>query len=279
MRRPIWSRPTGSAQIPPQSESVHTRVKLDCHSCESTLHSLGQLYGTEPAEIQAFLASIDLEGYYSENDPALGPDDLIASLLERHLGHPRNALSSVVWFHLTRVLPHADFGAGILPLDQVLDGVWATLSTIFNGSARADNLSTLRREGVRNFQYELKVSGGRHLYGPYAMLVREAAFRSREMGNHDYLGVPEIVRDICDGYRDRFGDDIEDDVRAALRPCIVRFVSGRRVGWDCVSAAVHYLYVTVHDLKMSLWSNTCYDGGGLAVHRSAIEGVDFIERV
>lgn len=37
----------------------------------------------------------------------------------------------------------------------------------------------------------------KQLWGPYAMLVREVAALSKEVGNHDYLDAPEIIEDIC----------------------------------------------------------------------------------
>lgn len=33
--------------------------------------------------------------------------------------------------------------------------------------------------------------------GPYAILVREVAEHTKAVGQHDYLGMPEIIEDLC----------------------------------------------------------------------------------
>ena len=44
-------------------------------------------------------------------------------------------------------------------------------------------------------------------YGPYAMLVREIAFNSQVVGNHDYLKIPEIIEDMCMDVQKVYGVD------------------------------------------------------------------------
>lgn len=84
------------------------------------------------------------------------------------------------------------------------------------------------------------------------MLVRETAFRSHEMGNHDYLWLPEIVEDICNGYRDASGFAIHETVRAYTIPYVVKFWSPKETGKDCVEASMYYLYCTAHGQELSI---------------------------
>lgn len=105
---------------------------------------------------------------------------------------------------------------GIQPLDDALDGIWRLLFKVFEESEHFKNLNDLRNSDVPNFQYRLRVGKPFHC-GPYAMLVREAAFRAGEIGNHDYLVVPEIVQDICRGYEERFNASIVSRTAAVHR--------------------------------------------------------------
>jgi len=250
-------------------------VRLDCHTRESTLFCVSRLFGVSTGQVDDFLLGLDLDAYCREHPVEGYGDTIVTMLAEREFGPIQHDLSAVSWFHLTRVLPGEDFGAGILPLGEALDGVWTTLERIFDGTRHVERLRTLRREGVSDWLFRLKVPDP-FFWGPYAMLIRDAAFRSGEIGNHDYLGTPEIVQDICHGYEARFGLRIEDEVQAALHPCIVKFTSDRRLDRGCVKAAAFYLYLTVHGRPMSLHSNDCFDGGGVAVPPSEVELVEFI---
>jgi len=166
-------------------------VQLDCHSRESALQSISRIFAAPAVDIDAYLACVDLDAYYEEHDPDTSPDRTITALLEEALGRTSSEVTEVFWFHLTRVLPGEDFMKGIQPLDDALDGIWRLLFKVFEESEHFKNLNDLRNSGVPNFQYRLRVGKPFHC-GPYAMLVREAAFRAEEIGNHDYLAVPEI---------------------------------------------------------------------------------------
>jgi len=250
-------------------------VNLDCHTRESALRSISELYVVPAADIDAFLIGVDLEAYYEEFAPAAPGDVTITALLEEEFGHAERELSQVSWFHLTRVLASEQFAQGILPLADALEGIWGTLFSVFHNSVHSDNLRLLRQSGVPNFQYNLKVGKPVH-GGPYAMLVREVAFRAKEIGNHDYLEFPEIIEDICLGYEKRFGVSIQDKVTAALLPCIVKFRSDRVIRRGCIEAAVYYLYLTGRGERLSMYANTCYDGRNTPVPREQIIDVEFV---
>lgn len=250
-------------------------MKLDCHTRDSTLLSVSRHYGVGVEQVRDFLLGVDLEAYCEEHHPEGRYDVVLGRLLEREFGPVQQELSAVSWFHLTRVLPDEDFSGGILPLDKALDGVWSTLERIFDGSPHVDNLRVLRREGVPNWLYNFKLEDGMDK-GPFAMLVREAAFRPEEQANHDYHTIPEIVRDLCDGYQKRFGLPIEGEVQAALRPRIVKFASTLRLDRACIEAATLYLYGALRGLPPSWLSNAYYSGAGLAVPHCAIEQVEFV---
>jgi hypothetical protein len=104
--------------------------------------------------------------------------------VESHLQCKIKTIDTVAWFHLTRTVPGSKFAEGILPLGVRLDASWRMLIAIPGDTSRSQNLSTLQKLGLPNYLYQMKATGPLH-FEPYAMLVRESAFRSREMGNHD----------------------------------------------------------------------------------------------
>jgi hypothetical protein len=144
------------------------------------------------------LSEITLDQDYRQGPDFLSPQQNLLESFEGRFGRWAAPWESTCWFHLTRVIASVDFGKGILPLHLALDGIWETLKSIAADSRTRLNLENLRKNGVPNDLYILKTNSRIHS-GPFAMLVRESAFCSRPMGNHDYLASSEIVEDICNG--------------------------------------------------------------------------------
>ena len=250
---------------------------LDCESRDTALGSLSCIYGVPEREIEAFLQETDLERHCAESNPQHPADRELRLLFESTLGCAPSAIDRVFWFHLTRAKHDADFASGILPLNEALPCVWNTILGIFDGTDHEEPLRRFREEGVPNYHYALKV--GEFLdAGPYAMLVRESAFRAGEMGNHDYLWLPEIMEDICNGYHDTTGAMIHDTLRASLIPYVVKFWSRKKTGKDCVESAMYYLYRTAHGQELSIGANTCFDGKGCEIPQGQIVKVEKIDR-
>jgi hypothetical protein len=183
---------------------------LDCESYDSALASICSVYDISPGLLVNFLIKIDLEKEYEKTS---SNRDILTRLLESQFGEPTNRFESIAWFHLTRVPKGTTFSDGILPLNFALPRIWQTLVSSVSDQKRV-KLEKLRSEGVPDFLYNFK-TGHKTLGGPYAMLVRESAFHAEEMGNHDYLCLPEIVEDICNGYQARYGESIRT---RSLRP-------------------------------------------------------------
>lgn len=254
---------------------MERQLHLDCESRQSALQSLARLYATDASALTEFMLGFDMDAHYSAHEHADSGEYVIHEVLDECFGEAARP-SSVSWFHLTRIPPQADFSAGILPLNEALDGIWAALEHVTHDSVQARRLRDMRSSGVPNWLYNLKLADRVHR-GPFAMLVKEAAYRASEMSNHDYLGIPEIVQDICRAYTDRYAEDLESLVRSCYRPCIVKFSAGAPRHSGCVMAAAYYVYVTLHGRSMSIHSNTCFDGAGEAIPFERIEYVEFVE--
>jgi len=177
---------------------------------------------------------------------------------------------------LTRAPIGTDFAEGILPLGSSLEIVWKTITGIPKHENIRRNLERLRRDGVPDHQYNLKVGAQLHS-GPYGMLVREAAFHPKSMGNHDYLALPEIVEDICNGYHAKFGVRIHGEISTGLQKCIVKFEAPIESGHDLIEPSLLYCWKTIHGQALSFDANTCFNGYGVPVPRSMIRSIEFLQ--
>jgi hypothetical protein len=239
-------------------------IVLDCGSLESALRSISELYGTSPQEVQGFLSSLDLTDY-SE----------IKLMFEARFGQHKS-LDAVRWFHLTRVPANTEFSEGILPLHEALEKIWSTLISIPTDKEKRAKLEQLKMLGVPNDLYRMKTQNRIHS-GPYAMLVREVAFHANAMGNHDYLEFPEIVEDICEGYKEKFGDGIREEIAKALRKCIVKVeLPAEDDEDDSIESALLYCWCKINGEELSFASNTCFDGGGASIPFESIRKIEFV---
>ncbi len=126
-----------------------------------------------------------------------------------------------------------------------------------------------------NYQYQLKVPHILH-HGPYAMLGREFAFNASEIGNHDYLKLPEIIEDVCWGYQEKFKESIQEEIMAALQPCIVKFEDRSGTRSDVIRPVLQYCLCKARNEELHIHANTCFDGGGEAVPFEAIQRIDYV---
>lgn len=247
---------------------------LDCETRDIALRSVSALYGVSQASIDSFLRRIDLDAYYETNEITQPGHETITLLLERQFGKIKHIPNRVHWFHLTRTTRSAMFTEGILPLDAALDQLWNLVFEVFQDTQHSQRLKVLRREGVPDFQYNLKAGKPFH-GGPYAILVRDVAFQAERIGAHDYLLLPEILEDICNGYHKRFGEKIHDQLVHTLSPCIVKF-------WDPdfsaghLESAIYYLYLSANGKVLGQYANTCFDGKGSGIPYDRIEKVEHL---
>jgi hypothetical protein len=246
---------------------------LDCESPASALESIAEIYDANPKEIQRFFCNFDIDEHYERSKPELSSNEEMQRVLEAHFGPPKNAISRTYWFHLTRTEPGEQFRSGILPLNAVVNSIWDILFRIVINTPHAEHLKAMRTEGVGNFLYNFKIADPLH-WGPYAMLVKEIGSHSTSVGNHDYLKLPEIIEEICLGYKARFDKDIQPTIENALIPTIVKFWSEKNNHLYGLSSAVYYVYLSYRRLKLSNLANTCFDGAGVAVPRERIVYVE-----
>lgn len=249
--------------------------KLDCETIDSTYESLEQILGTSRSRLESLFEGIDIESFY-RNRPhhPQPPEDLVFSEV-RKLATLEGEYDRTCWFHLTRILDTNTFEQGILPLGKCLDAIWNLLYSLARKQVSAEEWGEFRSDmGSHDHAglYEMKVSDATE-WGPYAFLIKDHAFRSKEIGNHDYLGAPEIVEDICMCFTQKHGFDLLAAFTKKTKPCIVKFFDGPRS--DCVETAIYHLYKAHRREKCSIQCNTCYDAEGVPVAPDRIMKVEF----
>jgi len=255
-------------------------IILDCETEDTTLASVSCVYEQSPTAISDFLISLPLDEHYCSNNLVeVEPYNLtFMRLFKEEFGNPIIHPNAAYWFHLTRVLPSENFSSGILPRNRILDKLWDTLFIIFSGTKYANRIKELQRDILKDSDYRLKVTDSSD-WGPFAMLVKEVAFKSSEIGNHDYLELPEFFELICVIYEEEYGESIRGLIVKALKPCIVKFVSRKGNILRYVDIAAYYLYCKLNNLELSLDTNTCFDGECANIHPQDIIKIEFINRL
>jgi hypothetical protein len=248
---------------------------LDCETTDSTYDSLEQILGTGRSRLESVFEGVDVERFYRDNPRhPQPPEDLIFSEV-RKVATLSGNYDRTCWFHLTRTTLTNKFEQGILPLGQCLDSIWDLLYSLARKHVSAEEWDEFRHDmGPHHHAglYGMKASDPMH-WGPYALLTRDHAFNSEEIGNHDYLAAPEIVEDICICLTEKHGFDLLAAFMKKTRPCVVKFFDAPRDG--CVQTAVYHLYNAYRGHRCSMQCNTCYDGEGVPVPPERIMRVEF----
>lgn len=247
---------------------------LDCETVESTYFSLSNILQLDKNEIENFLRKTDIEDYYNKHPYYNHRADefLLNKIIKDY--NLKIQFDKVCWFHLARTMDSLAFNDGIYPLGYYIDNLWMSLYSLVKERISEGEWKKFRNRIEVDYDnhfaylYRMKVKDEFH-WGPYAMLVKDAAFSSQEIGNHDYLEVPEIIEDISICFNEIYGINILENYIKNSKPIIVKFTS-ENIREYYVGVALNYLYNKLHNYGMTLDCNTCYDGKANTVLREAI---------
>jgi hypothetical protein len=240
--------------------------RLDCSDSESTRHSLSEVLNVLPETLQCRILSFDF------NKVSAGrPLDLGEALVQEVCGSDVSSAPTpdeIIWFHATRVQQEPQFAAdGLLPLKTCLGKIENGIRDM--ALARGFTL----KKCAPSFSYASKL-GSLAKQGPCASLLREAA--EKPGSEHcNFLDAPEIVVDICQHLFGNEADAVLEEYRNHTRPCVVSFVS-RAVRGDVIGRALWYLHDCMLNKEERTFSNTCFDGHGIAVPSVDIVAVDWL---
>ncbi len=249
---------------------------LDCESIETTYISLESILGIQRDKIDTAFYSLDIKRFYIDNSDY--PEDakrLVFSVVTNDAPSVPD-FDQVCWFHLTRTVETNTFEQGILPLSKQIDSIWDFLYTLVDEGFPKAKWNFFRQAlGNDDYAhlYRMKTSDPLH-WGPYAILIRDIAFKAEEVGNHDYLHVPEIIEDICQCFFERYRLDLLSVFLRNTRPCIVKFIDDNPRD-EYIMKALYYLYTIYRGEEISQYCNTCFDGRGIPVPKEHILRVEF----
>jgi hypothetical protein len=251
-------------------------IVLDCESFDSALHSLALIFRCKPVLLRDFLSIPEIDINYEENpNLPMGFREYLYEVVVKHIGQPQ-MLDSVSWFHTTRIRNDAAFSEGILPLGVILPNLITMLADVLDDPDKEQFRAALDTHGISDSHYSNKTNNDMH-WGPFAILVRDVAFQANKLGQHDYLGMPEIIEDICNGLSKNGGPDFIEQFRAKLKPAIVKFTSNKVVNDVLIATALCYVRSCILQKELDCNSVNCFNGENEAVPYSDIVGVEFVE--
>lgn len=242
---------------------------LDCESVETTYNSLERILGVTRQSMEKVFQDFDIDRYYTLNPNSYDrPNEL---LLSKVLGSDQLDIEfdCVCWFHLTRTVQTNKFEEGILPLNKAINLIWDFLYALVDKELPLKEWIKFKSGSLSRAPKE---------FGPFAVLVREGAFRWRELGNHDYLAVPEIVEDVSINFGKIYKLDLLERFKNNTSPCIVKFINDR-VYPGLIGRALYYLYTVYRGLKFSHLCTTNFPGQNEVIAKNRILKIEFPEIV
>jgi hypothetical protein len=123
----------------------------------------------------------------------------------------------------------------------------------------------------------MKVGDSYH-WGPYAVLIRDVAFRAHKTRYHDYLHIPEIAEDICMCFEERYSVGLKQAFINSTRPCIVKFWDGELQS-SYISPALLCLFDNFHANEFTDMDNMYFDRKARAIPQERILSIEFLDNV
>ena len=256
---------------------------LDCEDYHIALESLSNIFELDIGILKQTLEQVDFSQLW-ENKYCnqMSFNEFMYYYFVKRFNVKKN-IDKVCWFHLTRTLNAERYERGILPLGQVKEELFMDMYNLVSDIITLDKwkkIISYGSGGNNQFLYTEKTSNSFH-YGPYGMLVKEVAFSSKELGNHDYLNIPEIIEDIAIGIESNFNINFTDLYLSHSYPIIVKFiVDFSKCHYDTteplIESALQYVYTKINNYKLHFGCNTCYDGKNTSIPR---QNILYIERI
>jgi len=253
---------------------------LDCESFCTTLLSLETITQVKQANILNFLNNFDMDDFYHKN-PLFGTGDRLLLLKFRKEFDPVMSYDQSNWFHLTRLYNNDDFESGILPLEDVVDDKWDKLYSLISNKISLRDWAEFRKKmemgalGPHSSLYKFRMSNT-DFKGPYAISIKDTAFVSDEIKNHDYLAVPEIIRDICFCFEETFGYDLFKEYSKNSVPCIVKFKT-EFSNPDLIGNVLLYIYQTIHEKALNPHCKINYNANGNKIPPEDILKIEYLD--
>jgi len=255
---------------------------LDCESFHDTLFSLENITSINSEDILDFLMCFDMDDFYQRNPLYETGDKIILNKFKKQF-NPVMSYDQSNWFHLTRVYKNEDFKSGILPLIDVVESKWDKLYSLISDiiSEHEWNKFRINMEngllGPHSSLYKFRTSNT-DFEGPYAISIRETAFKTDKIRHHNYLAVPEIIRDICICFEHYYGHDLFSEYKKNSVPCIVKFKTEFSEP-ELLGKVMFYMYQTVHNKELNSNCKTNYNANGTRIPPEDILKIEYLNAI
>ncbi|POB00469.1 hypothetical protein C2134_01580 [Chromobacterium sinusclupearum] len=162
-------------------------------------------------------------------------------------------------------------------MGQRLDSLKETiLATLDNDQHQEQVRQAFARKGGYAYHFREKITNPMH-WGPYAILIRELAFHAESCSQHDYLGMPEIIDDLCEEIRIAGELDLLPIFQERWRPALVKFVAvSDSLVETYLGVALCYLRSALLEGVPDSNSVMCFDGENTPISPERIIRVDFV---
>lgn len=254
---------------------------LDCQDEKTALISVADYYGQPVDVISNIIKSVNFSSLHKrEVDRYDYFTDFLFEYFRKKFGV--GTIDQIMWYHLSRSLNPERYYNGILPLNEILPQLQSDLYCLVKDRISNEewiDICNGKGAGFRKSRFDFKRECKDH-YGPYAMLVREIAFNSNQVGNHDYLRIPEIIEDMCMGMENEYGIDLIGKYIEKSMPVITKFrkvVSDHGKDKNYIGTALCYLYRKLNNKALSLICNTCFCGYGEGIKAEDIILVEVLK--
>lgn len=250
-------------------------LTLDCSTRAKTLQSLAAGFHCTVAQLQTVLLSLNLENIY-ETDRTIMVDagEYLYTYVCSHLDMPK-VFSSAYGFHGTRTIKGNTFSDGLLTLGQSKKPVMEMMVSLAPSPKIGNRLQAWNfHDSVPDTLFQERTQNTIH-WGPYGHLIREVHFFAQELGQHDYVRLPELVEDVCNAYQEEYSQDLTAHYLQVLQPCIVWFLAEIVDEQRALEAALGYAYTSVRGESPDFMSVYGIDFEGISVPRDRIICVEF----
>jgi len=255
---------------------------LDCESFYHSLFSLENITNINSEEILDFLQCFDMDAFYQRNPLFEKGDKLLLYKFKKQFG-PIMHYDQSNWFHLTRIYKNDDFQSGILPLIDVVESKWDKLYPLVSNIISEDEWNDFRKNmemgllGPHSSLYKFRTTNT-HFEGPYAISIKDTAFKTNKICHHNYLAVPEIIRDICLCFEHNYGYDLFNEYSKNSIPCIVKFKT-QFSDPELIGNVLFYMYQTVHNKELNSNCKTNYNAQGCRIPPEDILKIEYLNAI
>jgi hypothetical protein len=247
---------------------------LRCYDSITALESLVALFRVAPDDLAAALPLAARAAEADQHTPY--PAKLLVPALAAALGRPPAAPSRIHCFHRTRIFdPDEIVQHGLLPLSQLIDGLWDRMGQLAPEVA-PERFAALRRtveEGhVDALSYRARMKLATRDDGPHGALVRDVLLDP----SSNFVRIPE---NICFAARGVLGVDLEPRYERVTMSCIVEFSVAPDDLDQALAAACWYVEATLRDGADPTAGDTHwnYNGNGVAVPPGDIVAVETLD--